>query len=131
MLILFRREALKLWKQQLGSDATYNKLIRVFERAGYKEYADYVRKVFRHRDHSDSDTDDSSSSEDSYPLPQPQTYPNLKPPSPSEFPSSKPLPHEFYSFILSENLPEGEIHNNCTYNYVCIHACCYRLCSVS
>ena len=40
-----RREALKMWKRKLGSSGTYNKLIKVFERAGYKSYADNVIKV--------------------------------------------------------------------------------------
>ena len=40
-----RREALKMWKRKLGSSGTYNKLIEVFERAGYKSYADNVVKV--------------------------------------------------------------------------------------
>ena len=33
------------WKQKLGSSATYNNLIGVFERAGYQGYADVVRGV--------------------------------------------------------------------------------------
>ena len=41
----FRRAALEKWKQKLGSSATYNNLIGVFERAGYQEYADAVRKL--------------------------------------------------------------------------------------
>lgn len=33
------------WKQKLGSSATYNNLIGVFEHAGYQDYADAVRKL--------------------------------------------------------------------------------------
>lgn len=33
------------WKQKLGSSATYNNLIDVFERAGYQDYVDAVRKL--------------------------------------------------------------------------------------
>jgi hypothetical protein len=40
-----RRAALELWKQKLGSCATYNSLIEVFERAGYKDFADVVRST--------------------------------------------------------------------------------------
>jgi hypothetical protein len=40
-----RRAALKLWKQKLGSGATYIRLIKVFERAGYKDLADVVRST--------------------------------------------------------------------------------------
>ena len=40
-----RRAALEKWKQKLGSDATYNNLIRVFEQAEYKDLADFVRNI--------------------------------------------------------------------------------------
>ena len=40
-----RREALNMWKRKLGSNGTYNKLIEVFERAGYKSYADSVIRI--------------------------------------------------------------------------------------
>ena len=33
------------WKQNLGSNATYSNLIAVFERAGYQEYADAIKKL--------------------------------------------------------------------------------------
>jgi hypothetical protein len=36
---------LEKWKLKLGSSATYNTLIGVFERAGYQEYADIVRTL--------------------------------------------------------------------------------------
>ena len=41
-----RREALQKWKQSNGAAATYNNLIGVFERAGYRGYADTVRSIF-------------------------------------------------------------------------------------
>ena len=34
------------WKQTKGHHATYNNLIRVFEVAGYRDYADTVRNIF-------------------------------------------------------------------------------------
>ena len=40
-----RRAALEKWKQRLGSKATYNELIGVFERAGHKDYTDTVRRI--------------------------------------------------------------------------------------
>ena len=45
------------WKQKLGSNATYNNLIGVFERAGYKSYADTVRDLMKNlqRDTDNSD----------------------------------------------------------------------------
>ena len=42
-----RRAALEMWKQKLGSTATYSNLIGVFERAGYQGYADTVYKLGR------------------------------------------------------------------------------------
>ena len=41
----YSRAALQLWKQRLGSKATYKELKNVFERAGYCNYADTIRKV--------------------------------------------------------------------------------------
>ena len=46
-LLLYRREALLKWKQGLGPEATYGKLISAFEAAGHKDYADTVRKLFQ------------------------------------------------------------------------------------
>ena len=34
-----------MWKQGCGPEATYINLIGVFERAGYKDYADKVYKL--------------------------------------------------------------------------------------
>ena len=38
-----------MWKQKLGSKATYNDLIHMFKGAGYQNYADTVYKVFSNR----------------------------------------------------------------------------------
>ena len=76
---MLRRKALRLWQQKLGSDATYNKLIGAFNRAGYKQYADNVKKIVQYHNHDDSD---SSCSEDSFQsVTQPETFPNPKPSS--------------------------------------------------
>ena len=34
-----------MWKQKRGSAATYNNLIKVFEKAGYKSYAENVKDL--------------------------------------------------------------------------------------
>jgi hypothetical protein len=34
-----------MWKQTFGSEATYGKLIWLFERAGYNDLADTVRRI--------------------------------------------------------------------------------------
>ena len=41
----YRRAALEKWKQKLGSSATYNNLIGVFELADYSGYANTVRNI--------------------------------------------------------------------------------------
>ena len=42
---IIRKEALETWKQRKGNAATYAELIKVFEAAGYRGYADSVRKI--------------------------------------------------------------------------------------
>ena len=37
------------WKQKKGNEATYINLIEVFECAGNRQYADYVRRVAREK----------------------------------------------------------------------------------
>jgi hypothetical protein len=34
-----------MWKVRLGCSGTYNKLIKIFERAGYKSYAGSVIRI--------------------------------------------------------------------------------------
>ena len=40
-----RREALLKWKQKLGHDATYGKLVSAFTEAGHKDYADNIYEI--------------------------------------------------------------------------------------
>ena len=44
-IFAYRRAALQIWKQKLGSRATYRELIGVFERAGYRNYVDTIHEV--------------------------------------------------------------------------------------
>ena len=102
----FRRAALQTWKQRNGSKATYSKLIKIFERAGYRNHADKLRKI---AEASDSETDDSSGSgEEQSPIEQPQTYPPYKQQSLSQLPPATPQSTETYVIINEENLPEGK-----------------------
>ena len=102
-----RREALFFWKQKLGSEATYRKLISIFECAGYDTYAEIVRNI------CDTESEDDSSDYDE-PIPQPETYPHqtLNPPSssiPSKINNELSL-YEEYSLINQTNaqdLPKG------------------------
>ena len=80
---IYRREAFHIWKERLGSEATYRKLIDIFEHAGYRNYADLVKSLICD---AESEGDDSSDYEE--PIPQPDTYPHLKP-SPLSSPKSK------------------------------------------
>ena len=50
---------MRIWKQKIGSMATYNKLIHIFERAGYQDYAEKVKMIAQD---SNSEADDFSSS---------------------------------------------------------------------
>ena len=43
--IFLRRAALRTWRQRHGSSATYNNLIKVFERASYNDLALSVRNL--------------------------------------------------------------------------------------
>ena len=78
----YRREALYIWKRRLGSEATYQRLMNVFERADFQNYAEIIRSIVCE---DESEVDDSSSSDYDEPIPQPETYPNVQsnpPPSP-------------------------------------------------
>ena len=100
----YRREALYTWKQRNGSKATYGELIEIFERAGYKGYADEVRKI---TEHSDSEADDSSGSGEE----KPKTYPTLHPPRAfcnDQSPPATPKSAKVYVMVEQENLPEGK-----------------------
>ena len=42
--MMYRKEALLTWKKRKGHQATYNNLIKIFEDAGNKECADFIRR---------------------------------------------------------------------------------------
>ena len=44
-VLFIRRKALTVWKQNKGNQATFENLIKAFEKKGYKLYADHVRKL--------------------------------------------------------------------------------------
>ena len=106
LTIFYRRAALHLWKQKLGSRATYQELINIFERAGYNSYADVVRNIVCHTESEMDHFNDYAE-----PLPQPETYPHPKP-GPS---LSRKLSHRLSScdeFLqvnpaAAQNIPEG------------------------
>ncbi len=111
-----RREALSIWKQKLSSEATYQRLINVFEGDDFQNCAETVRSIVCE---DESEVDDSSDYEE--PIPQPKTYPNVqsnRPPSPklSRCVSSC----DEYLLLdpaTAKNLPNGEY---CYCNYVII-----------
>ena len=92
------------WKTRNGSKATYAKLIKIFEQAGYTSYADEVRRI-AHISHSDT-SDSSGSGEEE----QPQTYPDCKahvlPQVPQPVTSTEST--EAYVMIEEGNLPKGK-----------------------
>ena len=90
------------WKTRNGSKATYAKLIKIFEQAGYKSYADEVRRIAHI---SNSDTDDSSGSGEEYPqIKQPPAYPDYKPYVLSQVPQPTTLSEsaEVYYVMVKE-----------------------------
>ena len=104
--LLYRREALHYWKQRNGTKATYRRLIRVFEQAGYQGYADEVRRIAQL---SDSETDDSSGSGEEQSQPEQPTYPPTK--NLEALPQVLPnIPNatETYVTITDESLSESK-----------------------
>ena len=82
-------------------------MIKIFEQAGYKIYADEVRKIAHI---SNSDTDDSSGSgEEHLQIEQPPAYPDYKlhalPQVPQPMTSTEST--EVYVMVKEENLPKG------------------------
>lgn len=95
-----------MWKQKLGSGATYQKLIDIFKNAGYHAYAEVVRNIVIHD--VEGEIDDFIE-----PVPQPETYPILKPSPPSSPKQSMrklSLCEEFLPVNQAavQDLPEGE-----------------------
>ena len=86
-------------------------MIRIFERADCKNYADEVRRIVQL---SDSETDDSSNSgEEQSQFEQPQTYPDYKPQALPQLPRASSESTEVYVVIEEhKNLPEGESWSN-------------------
>ena len=94
-----RREALHIWIQRNGSKATYSRLINVFEQAGYRNYADLVRRIV-----DVSNKDSSGSGEEQC---QPNTYPQYKEQQVlSQLPQATPESTEIY-MVVEESLTEG------------------------
>lgn len=88
--------------QRNGSKATYSSLIMVFERAGYQNYADLVRRIV---DLCDNDRDDYRGSGEEQC--QPETYPQYKQQQArSKLPQA--TPEICYIMVEDEqNLPKG------------------------
>ena len=114
MLPNYRREALHTWKNKVGSSGTYQKLSEIFECAGYKNYADSVRRSIQ-----DSKIETSDNERSLLSVSQPETYPVFKSanlPQPS-IELSETSHCEQVLLVKSadetKNLPEGEdLYNN-------------------
>ena len=106
-LLIFRREALYIWKRKFGSDATYQRLINVFERADFQNCAEMVKSIVCE---DESEVDDSSDYDE--PIPQPDTYPNVQSnPQPSPKLSRCVSSYDEYLQInpaAASSLPKGE-----------------------
>ena len=101
-----------IWKQKLGSEATYQRLMNIFERADFQNCAEIVRSIVCE---DESEVDDSSDYDE--PIPQPDTYPSVQsnpPPSPKHSRRTS-LCDEFLLInpATANNLPKGD----CIVNY--------------
>ena len=66
------------WKQKLGTKATSKNLISVFERAGYKDYADNIRQMLV-AEGIPSDATDTTSTYSPKPFPEPKPeFPSIE-----------------------------------------------------
>ena len=106
IFIIHRREALYLWKQRLGSEATYQKLISIFEQADFQICAEIVRTIICE---DESEVDDSDYDE---PIPQPETYPNVES-NPQPLPTLSRRISSCDEYLLinpstANDLPKGE-----------------------
>lgn len=91
------------WKQRNGTKATYRRLTRIFERAGYQSYANEIRRIAQL---SDSETDESSGSGEEQSQPEQLTYPLTK--SLEALPQVPPtIPKATETYVI-ETLPEGK-----------------------
>lgn len=106
-----RRAAIEKWKQNLGSNATYNNLIGVFKRAGYQEFADTVRKLVPQISCHLTDyfTDDklfAALPPSPPPLPQLPVFPEPEPVS------SLPLTTAVAAVLIEEEHQQGRRYND-------------------
>ena len=93
-----------IWKQRLGSSATYKKLIGIFESSGYSSYADEVRKIA-----GVEDDESNESSDDDETVIQHQTYPPVKRHMSLDIPSPAPTSQERFILIkpdAAQHLPK-------------------------
>ena len=96
------------WKQRNGTKATYRKLTRVFERAGYHCYADEIRRIAQFSN-SETESDDSSGSGEEQSRPEQPTYPPTKSlEALPQVPPVIPKATETYVIVTDETLPEGK-----------------------
>ena len=98
-----------IWKQRNGTKATYNRLIKIFERAACKHYADEVKNIMQI---SDTESEESSGSgEENCKLEQPEAYPPYQQKkSLCHISPAKPKSSETYMIIHDKNLPKGKVN---------------------
>ena len=64
------------WKQKFGSGATYNNLVKVFEQAGYKSYAEVVKDLVMKNVQTDTTIDQTPPPPSKQRFPQLQVFPS-------------------------------------------------------
>ena len=102
-----------MWKQRTGSKATYSKLMKIFERAGYQNCADKVAQLACV---SDTESEESSGSgEEQTQQEQPPTYPSSQQQQVlTQRSPAVPKPTETYVIVDKDNPPKGK----CFYLYL-------------
>ena len=103
----YRREALYIWKRRLGSEATYQRLMNVFERADFQIFSEIVRSIICE---DESEADDSSDYDE--PIPQPETYPSVQSNPPPSLKHSRRISlcdeYMLINPFTANTLPKGE-----------------------
>ena len=104
-----------MWKQRTSSKATYSKLMKIFERAGYQNCADKVAQFASILSNTESE-DSSSSGEEQTQQEQPPTYPSSQQQQVLTHQPVTPKSTKTYVIVDENNLPKGKI-NASTYTY--------------
>jgi hypothetical protein len=69
---------LEKWKQKLGANATYNNLIKVFEKASYEDFAEIVKDLVMKNVQTNTNRNTINQTESPHPPSEPQSPDSLE-----------------------------------------------------